>query len=60
MGKVMRSHLSKAKLLFAAGSLGVLVTVQAAYPERTVTAVVGYPPGGVNDILARLIADPLG
>lgn len=30
------------------------------YPERAVTAVVGYPPGGVNDILARLVAEPLG
>jgi len=32
----------------------------AGYPGRPLTAVVGYPPGGVNDILARVVAEPLG
>ena len=33
--------------------------VAQAYPERTVTVVVGFAPGGSNDILARVIADGL-
>jgi tripartite-type tricarboxylate transporter receptor subunit TctC len=32
---------------------------QAAFPERTVRILVGYVPGGPNDIVARAIADKL-
>jgi tripartite-type tricarboxylate transporter receptor subunit TctC len=32
---------------------------QAAFPERTVRILVGYVPGGPNDIVARAIADNL-
>ena len=31
----------------------------AAYPERTVKVIVGFAPGGSNDILARIIAGKL-
>ncbi len=31
----------------------------AAYPDRLVTMVTGYSPGGSTDILARLLTDPL-
>ncbi len=32
---------------------------QPAWPERAVTVVVCFPPGGSNDVAARLIAPPL-
>jgi len=39
------------------GSFGFLSSAQAqTFPERPVRIVVGFVPGGTNDILARLIA----
>ena len=32
---------------------------QAKYPARTVRIISGFSPGGANDLLARLIAEPL-
>jgi tripartite-type tricarboxylate transporter receptor subunit TctC len=42
--------------------LGVLASAGAlaqGYPERPVRMLVGYPPGGGTDLVARLIAQPL-
>ena len=32
----------------------------AAWPERTITIIVPFPPGGPNDLLGRLLAAELG
>lgn len=41
-------------------SLGIAMAVSgvahAGYPERSVTIVVPYPPGGTTDLLARLVS----
>ncbi|MBY0295301.1 MAG: tripartite tricarboxylate transporter substrate binding protein [Methylobacterium sp.] len=58
----MTSGLSRRSLLGAAAlaplaSPGLLA--QQGYPTRPIRWVVGYPPGGTTDVLARLIAEPL-
>jgi tripartite-type tricarboxylate transporter receptor subunit TctC len=44
--------------LFALLALPVL-TAHAAYPERQVTLIVGFPPGSQPDIVARMLAQSL-
>jgi tripartite-type tricarboxylate transporter receptor subunit TctC len=50
----------------AAALVGLLALVAATtlaeaanYPDRTITVVVGFPPGGASDILARILTDKL-
>jgi tripartite-type tricarboxylate transporter receptor subunit TctC len=47
-------------LALVSALLGVLGPARADYPERPVTIVVGFPPGGPSDVLARVIAPKLG
>ncbi len=49
-------------LVYAATVASILAPSLAAaadYPARTVTIVVGFPPGGASDILARIVANKL-
>lgn len=47
----------------AAFALGMVFSVLAAaqsFPNRTITSVVGFAPGGATDTVSRIIAEPLG
>src|SRR2546421_2665563 len=49
-------------LLAAASTSLVLATTllaQSAFPVRTVKIIVPFPGGGINDVLARILADKL-
>jgi tripartite-type tricarboxylate transporter receptor subunit TctC len=40
-------------------ALGPNGLAQSAYPNKTISVVVAYPPGGDTDAIARLFADRL-
>ena len=40
-------------------STGVATMAHAAFPDRPIRLVVGYPPGGGTDVIARLFATQL-
>ena len=53
---ITRRHLAAtAGLALAAGS----ARAQGNFPSRPIRAIVGYPPGGGVDIVARLISEPM-
>ncbi|WP_077000181.1 tripartite tricarboxylate transporter substrate binding protein [Variovorax sp. KK3] len=45
---------------FVLATHGGLAHAQADYPNRPINLIVGFPPGGSNDIVARIIAPRLG
>lgn len=63
MNHPSRRRTLAAALLAGAAALGLLDAAHAddaAFPSRPITIVVGYSPGGANDVLARIYADKLG
>jgi tripartite-type tricarboxylate transporter receptor subunit TctC len=55
----MRYARAIALLVFAAIGIAPAVVFAQAYPTRAIRMVVGFPPGGFTDILARQIGDRL-
>jgi tripartite-type tricarboxylate transporter receptor subunit TctC len=53
-----RARAAAALWIAAAALLGG--SAQAAWPERPITIIVHFAPGGANDLLGRLIASELG
>jgi tripartite-type tricarboxylate transporter receptor subunit TctC len=49
----------KRRWLLAALLLAATAAGAQGYPERAVRVLVGYPPGGGTDLVARLVAQPL-
>ena len=52
--------MNRLKPLAAAALLGLATLAQAAFPDKPVKILIGFPPGGPLDAHARLLADRLG
>lgn len=48
-----------AALALLAGSAALAQAQPAAWPERPIRLIVGFPPGGTTDVLARVLGVPL-
>ncbi len=46
-------------LAFAAAAIAGLQPAQAQYPDRPVTVIVPFPPGGASDVTARIVSPKL-
>ncbi len=47
------------RFVMAALVLGLVATAQAAFPDKPIKIIVGFPPGGPLDTHARLLVDQL-
>lgn len=56
----LHSQAGAVRLLVAACGIAATLAVHAAYPDRPVTLVVSYAPGGSADALARVLAARIG
>jgi hypothetical protein len=58
--RITRRILGKVSQLALVGSLSLLTgAAWAAYPDKSIKLVVGFPPGGPTDMSARIIAPKL-
>src|SRR4051812_37545747 len=48
-----------AALIAACAAVLAAAHAQTAFPNRTVKMVVPFPGGGINDVLARIVAEKL-
>jgi tripartite-type tricarboxylate transporter receptor subunit TctC len=55
----MMSARALAASIFAATMLAMGGAAAQTYPERPITMLVAFPPGGADDAIARIIQDPL-
>lgn len=56
---IQRRQLLTVTAGLAAGSIGA-PALAAGWPDKPLRIVVPFPPGGTSDVIARLIAKPLG
>jgi len=52
-------HIARFLCVIAAGVFGVATAAAQNYPSKQVRFVVGFPPGGATDVVARAISQPL-
>src|SRR5438067_8324279 len=45
------------RLIAALAALALALPAAAQYPDKTVTLLAGYPPGGLVDVVSRLVAE---
>jgi tripartite-type tricarboxylate transporter receptor subunit TctC len=55
----MMSARALAASIFAATMVAMGGAAAQTYPERPITMLVAFPPGGADDAIARIIQDPL-
>ncbi|WP_431276129.1 Bug family tripartite tricarboxylate transporter substrate binding protein [Variovorax ureilyticus] len=59
MFSTRRQVLLAATMAACAMTAGAAAFAEAAYPAKTISVIVSYPPGGDTDAIARLFADKL-
>jgi tripartite-type tricarboxylate transporter receptor subunit TctC len=60
MTNLLRPHRRALLGATAAALLPLPARAQGAWPERNVTLIVPFAPGGASDMIARLVAEALG